>query len=279
MSALYPKMRERPEYFRINRNSPLWDGLVFAGLGGQGCVGSTRFADSGPYGTHGTLINMDPRTHWVWDKTLRRWTTYYDKTAIKCVEFGRIERWFFDNKNFTVAIWKYATSSYSDTTRIFLQHEAVNPPYTGWTIQYYAGYFWFLNTTWTLAQPTNTWYCIVGVLRRGATIESFVNGALIASNADPGGINLACNRKARLGNFDPGYAYQNFTGFLADPLLWERDLTSSEIAAIADPSNVDLRVGGVPLILPPKRKFFEVAVVPKHKYWSKRPPVGAGMGY
>jgi len=40
--------------------------------------------------------------------------------------------------------------------------------------------------------------------------------------------------------------------------------------AVQDPSNVDLRVGGVPLILPPRRRFWPVVseqAIPKMVPW------------
>jgi len=49
-------------------------------------------------------------------------------------------------------------------------------------------------------------------------------------------------------------------GELSDPCIWRARLGQSELSALADPSNVDLRVGGIPAILPPARRWWPVAV-------------------
>ncbi len=62
----------------------------------------------------------------------------------------------------------------------------------------------------------------------------------------------------------------SFHGYLTDHALWARILSNNEILALADPSNVDLRVGGVPLILPPRRRIWPVAPVAEAVFLKRR---------
>jgi len=101
------------------------------------------------------------------------------------------------------------------------------------------------------------------------TVTRYLNGAnkqTHSYSAAPtsGGayINVGCN---------PAFGYLN--SVIADALAWTRMLSEAEIAALADLSNVDLRVGGVPLILPPRRRFWPVAVAeapPAVRIFSRR---------
>ena len=62
-------------------------------------------------------------------------------------------------------------------------------------------------------------------------------------------------------------------GFMADILCFSSKLTQDDAKNLADPSNVDLRVGGVPLILPPRRRVWPVAVAeapPAVQIFSRR---------
>ena len=90
MPPLYPKMRERPMEFRINYDAPLADGLVFAGLGGHGCVGSMVYPDSSLYANHGTLTNMDAATDWVWCDELKRFGLYFNNSGNAQVQLSRL---------------------------------------------------------------------------------------------------------------------------------------------------------------------------------------------
>jgi len=44
--------------------------------------------------------------------------------------------------------------------------------------------------------------------------------------------------------------------WLIDVMYWTRALPDNEVKVVMDPTNVDYRIGGVPLILPPRRQMF-----------------------
>lgn len=67
-------MRSRPAYPRINRRSPLAQGLVCALVGGG--AGRLVAFDASGYGRHCTLTNMAV-TAWAWEPTLDRWAIDY----------------------------------------------------------------------------------------------------------------------------------------------------------------------------------------------------------
>lgn len=54
--------------------------------------------------------------------------------------------------------------------------------------------------------------------------------------------------------------YGLFKGLVADVLIFDRPLRPAEIAELADPYNIDLRVGNVPLLLPEHPRLLPVGV-------------------
>jgi len=50
----------------------------------------------------------------------------------------------------------------------------------------------------------------------------------------------------------------NEGGCYGDLMYWTRALTDNEIKAVSDLNNIDYRLGGVPLILPPQRRLWPV---------------------
>jgi hypothetical protein len=53
-------------------------------------------------------------------------------------------------------------------------------------------------------------------------------------------------------SLDDGYNIE----WLTDVMYWTRALSDNEVKAVMDNTNVDYRIGGVPLILPPRRQMF-----------------------
>jgi hypothetical protein len=71
--------RKRPDFFRLNTDSQLSRGLVFAALGQF--PGSTLCHDESPCRSEGTLTNMDPPADWVWVQELGRGALDFDNNG------------------------------------------------------------------------------------------------------------------------------------------------------------------------------------------------------
>jgi len=276
MPPLYPKMRERPLEFRINYEAPLAEGLVFAGLGGRGCVGSMVFPDSSLYANHGTLTNMDAATDWVW-----------------IPEIGEFGLEFSGGQRVTTTFY----SSLLDFTAsaFFLATGRDSTPYDRIYCKNYATGFWMGRVG-----AANRWgggcfnvhdkYVTLtdGIWHHLALVRSGIHhwnvgdgGRVVSAIMTNSGAPLNSDRPLYIGqeNYSLNRAY--FRGQLARLLLHSRALTPSEIAALADPSNVDLRVGGVPLILPPRRRFFASVEIPAPTFnpaWAQHVNSYVGLG-
>lgn len=279
MPALYPKMRERPAEFRINYEAPLAEGLVFAGLGGHGCVGSMVYPDSSLYGNHGKLINMDAATDWVWSPELGRWGQAFDRSYVdvSAVPIGYAPA-------FSIAAWIRPTATPGDQCAIYCEG-----PLTG---DYTLNYLYIDN-----ASPASLCFdqyppgggrlrapavvdlgklVHVAYVRRAAGEELYVGGIVCETRATPEAYSGLSPTGMRIGRRADHYT-RYFAGQIYDVVAARRALSPSEISALADPSNVDLRVGGVPLILPPRRRYWPVVseqAVPKMVPWHLFQQVG-----
>jgi hypothetical protein len=264
MSLLYPKMTQRPSDFRLNAASPLYGSLVFAGLGQQ--PGTTRYRDASGWANDGTLTNMDPPTDWVWDKTLNRFVLDFDGAndystrapGVVSTEPLSIVAWakptnFAPSVQTIAAIgnngssgfWRLYLEQTTGQTVAQKQTDAGNPhsatagnaTVNAWshcsaiflstTARYAAlnGVVWSLDT-YNITDPTAS-FTSVGALRRSSVIHYML-------------------------------------GQLTDVLIVKSDWRPY-LSALADPTNVDLRVGNVPLILPPARRWWSAAAGPVFK--------------
>ena len=217
----------------------------------------------------------------VWDDRLKRFVANFQSGSINYFRFQNSSRWWFDGKSFSIIAWAWhrqlKTSLY---TRQFNYH-IPNNPYNGWALQKTNDgryHFWLSSGSsrveiYSGVIPAMTWHHSCGVFRRSSFIELWING-ILASTTNASAISSMSHSYAPcIGNHDGGTAGDNWDGFLADIALFSRALVPAEIAALADPSNVDLRVGGVPLILPPRRRFWPVAVAeapPAVQIFSRR---------
>lgn len=277
MPPLYPKMRERPMEFRINYDAPLAEGLVFAGLGGHGCVGSMVYPDSSLYGNHGTLTDMDAATNWVWDDKLSAWSTRHNNGYVLLSQAAHT-----GSDSFTVSCWINSDSVQNRYAGI-VSSWPIQSSSRQWMVEKYSTQCGITvnnnavtaRFSWSLV--SSGWHNIIGraTLDRSA-LEAFADGILQAQNLSYTGAGAPSSQTSIGTNI--GYTPYLFKGLISSVLIYNRSITDPEISALADPSNVDLRVGGVPLILPPRRRFWPVVseqAVPKMVPWHLFQQVGA----
>jgi len=266
-------MTQRPERFRLNRRSPLFRGLVFAGLGGLGFEFTDRFPDASDFGNHGTLTDMDPPSDWVWSPELGRWVIDYDGSgdyikvpaAITMIGATQITRasWVRYESTITRAIGGHWGGSNDLRSWAWLASRHVD-----YDITYYAGTSggYPYGRTNANAITKDVWHHVAVVFDgAGANNESrlkiYVDGVslpLTFSGTIPNSVETA-DELPLIGRQSDNLS-RDWLGKLGDFLCANRAFSPAEISALADPSNVDLRVGGIPAILPPARRWWPVAV-------------------
>jgi len=275
-------MRERPMEFRINYDAPLAEGLVFAGLGGHGCIGSMVYPDSSLYANHGRLVNMDAATDWVWDTELRRCALQTEIAA--SLQYAAIPMGGGLDGRSVYTIVSFARwigtqdAGYEDYGHLCARQKDKRfsnnvvgirsaDPSVGCI---YIAPFSYSDDRVNGSTPVgnNRWRHVAITVMKPA-VQIFLDGVVdgngytnLVPSSDP---TVPLSIGAWYGD---GAGQMN--GTIADFMTYSRGLSDAEISALADPSNVDLRVGGVPLILPPRRRFWPVVseqAIPKMVPW------------
>lgn len=254
---LLGRTKQRPQNFRLNVHSPLYSGLVFAGLGGRNCARTLRYADSSPYGNHGTLTNMDPPTDWVWSSELGRWVLDFDGSNDLVnlpnsnvifpsgASAGTIVAMVWPSSLFLAGrIYSFVNMSGGSAFAItggerssrfsgFLRNFSNGLIQIDSTETYSGGYWYGIALT---AETSNGNLYIDGKLAANSSIVN-ISTTLNSMGASPTRVAVAPN----------GTQYC-WLGQIADTAAWSRALSLSEISALADPTNVLFRCGGVDLI-------------------------------
>lgn len=253
MGRLYPRMRERPPEFRINPGSQLWSGLALAVLGHT--PGSIIVKDSGPIGLVGKLVGTIPEDSWRWLEPIKRFGMYFDGVD-DYVVFSPTPYW----PGAPLSLCAYVTNDYTANNAgaaIVYTHMG-GLQQSVWGIRYPDGLFLGDSNKQVYLGGT-----FVNTIRHVASVADattqygYSNGVYKGSALNA--LSFPGPRTYALGLRGASWA-PLWKGLIADVLIFFRIITPSEIAALADPSNVDLRVGGVPLILPPRRRLFTTAV-------------------
>ncbi|GIV51524.1 MAG: hypothetical protein KatS3mg038_2045 [Candidatus Kapaibacterium sp.] len=246
-NRLYPRMTERPLRFRLNPHSPLYYGLVLAFLGEGSQEGCTHAIDSGPY--------QVPTRHYEGQPAIMVHDAFLGRHVLKVV--GENMRTIRMAHDMTITYpWCVAQWAHLDNLALLPIAGLGGPGGSGQTYSlacnstgiYIAGDIYFVGP-FNVNVPTNKWFhASFNAVQLGFN-EAWFDGAYAGAHS------------GNTGNFTIRYVHgredraTTNNGYLADLMAWNnRILTTNEAAALADPGNVDLRVGGVPLILPPRRR-------------------------
>jgi len=230
----------RPQFFTIDRTHQLAQGLVFAGLGNA--PGSVRYHDSSGRGNYGTLTNMEPETDWGCDSWLgRRFTIHdgsYERAQIAVLAGGPPK---------TVSIkslvcWIKPTS-FSNLRYFFCQGMLLSSANWGWgcgidTSGNLAVTSSITPVSSTTAVTLNQWNCVC--------LQQITNNTCVAWNAGASS-NISTTGFSSTYLTDPDgavgcvmyntSAMHSFYGSISDVLYYDRILSPSEIALLANPSN------------------------------------------
>lgn len=277
-------LTERPEYFRINPDWPLAESCVFAGLGRF--PGGLRYDDAMESlwgnGNHGTLTNMAiPATAtsgWQWDNHLRRMVLAYDGSSdYVLVPYSAIAL------PYTVIAWMKINTA---ANKVAWWRGKQGTGATAWDAEYLSitsGYKVTVSSVHNnvFKTATSVGYFDVGVwvntmsIFGSTTDRRIVFKGVVAQNTEesiPEGMNL-CN--IGCDSSYSGVPENFFPGSLADQIVLLGDW-SVYADAFADPSNVDLRINGIPGILPVWQRVYGAAVAAAVTARSRI--IGAGVG-
>jgi len=263
------RFKVRPEGFRLNYASPLATGLVFAGLGAFGSQKPTMYHDSTHYRNHGTLTNMNPATDWLWSPELGRWAVYGDNIDNLVIVPGSS---VLHPAMYTVLLRVKLQSTRADGS--MLLHKGTYPNYA-YKMDYYNGSWHFraydnIGASIADASPT-VGQKLLAMTFDGSTIIPYLNGVA----GTPGAATMAGSATDQLGigAYIPQPTGWPTHGLLSDVCIYQ-GCRPSVIPVFADPSNVMLEVGGVPLLLPPRRRLWPVAAGPPSfkAAWAARRP-------
>jgi len=270
MPPLYPKMRERPAEFQMNYSSPLWSNLCLAVLGPNGFNNSTRVHEASGYRTIGSINTANI---WQWVEKISRFALIFPGSSY--VTFspanhipkpGPLTIMCFFSWNAATAQTTFINHSYANDGWRILRRETGNLTYTLGGVGIYE------FTEFPISR-NDIYFIFARVTGNGGQISM-----MAARNYSIPTVAASKTISTMI-----GAPYQFFLssiffqGWLTDVLIWNTILPDSIGYRLADPSNVDLRVDGTPLILPPRRRFWPVVseqAVPKMVPWHLFQQVG-----
>lgn len=268
---LYPRPSVRPERFRLNIYSPLYQGLYFAFLGGPpNQKSSESIPEYGPRGMVGWYNNY-PGYNYVFDRYLKRSAVYANKNN-QYVTYGPSSQVFAFNA-LSIGLFHYVYSISWDIAFAVCHTANITRPrvtfYRGAAAEYGLnlgdfGVVFFqtnantgdgIRTIPASEYAANTWfYSSFSATMNGGQIDivPYNRGRRLSGKTINVPDSSSDGWKIRL--CGDVYSDENrnlyWNGYVADVMIWTRILSDSEHAALADPDNVDLRVpGGPPLIL------------------------------
>ena len=257
---MYPRPKERYEQFRLNPESPLYTDLNLAILCGREDFANRYVSDNSPAARRGAFAS-NPTDARIWSRELNRHVLACQYAAgglsfpaarFKFPVF--MATWFFYTGTFSSG--QLLTLSYSNTSPISdgVRLDVNNPGYVAITFSNVKSYAFY-----TLDVPQETWtFCAVYCPGNNSTAVGYRSkyGQPIGTEQLTVGSMLGSP-----GTIYTGYRHNNTLDYLiADGMSWNRILSDAEVRSIADPSNVDLRVGDVPLIIPQRPRLWGVAI-------------------
>lgn len=249
MSLRWPKLSARPKVFTLNPESPFYRPAQFLGLGSAPYT--TRYTDSSVHRNHGTLTGYvgagdTPSEKWAWDSYLRRFVLGADGTndyvlggLVNLVNDHTISYWINFNTISIGATWAASVAKgHYNSSGNYLQLWQTG----GTNVRQYRNASY---VSWNPALTASGWARFDFVMSHGVATAYKDGVPLGVGQALASGNDVNTFAMCLGATTTPQYY---LPAKMSDVLLFSGD-QSWAIPYLADPSNVDLRVGGVPLIL------------------------------
>ncbi|MEO0133063.1 MAG: hypothetical protein ABIK73_09080 [candidate division WOR-3 bacterium] len=261
---LYPRMRERPPEFVVNPAWP-WYGALLCYIGPRSAVDAqTRI-----YDCTGKLI-------FTTSTGVSRPYSYDNRIYRHVIDFRNQTRSYLSTIQVTQPLQITVFFWQSDFTI-----SANGCPFAWEVLNTFGFSFWDSSTgSWWLDvySPSKGTFSLSGLYTNPPHVFAarvrlgqqniFVNGrqTSAAYNMQYGSTNVF------IGSRSGSYFYN---GVLSDITIVGAWIPDDHLIQVSDPSNVDLRIGGIPLILPPRRRLWPVAPVAEY---VKRRQLGLRAG-
>lgn len=248
----------RPDEWEIDYDHSYADGMKF--LGGGRHPRSNLYHDSSLWQNSGKLIGYTGAGNtagvmWQWDNYLQRWVLGFNGTADYVNILAPTMRPFAADG--TYSVWVSPTASTQTRPLIGQGSTAkVNWFYVIVNANNTVHFSFDDNTTrleWdtTLTVPDAQW-SHVAVVKNIAGFTSYINGVASGTGAARG--DCSCAEAITIGYDQYAGIVHYWLGGMADPSIWNRALSASEISSLADPSNAMLNG----LLLTPRCRLFAV---------------------
>jgi hypothetical protein len=270
-SRRYPRMTERPEDFQVNPEWPLWNDLFcfFAPqssvmrLYGQVDEALLRYSTNAvvkrPYwipeiGRFAVDLQNERQINKLYTGKTYSWSNVQPMTAMGWITTTDV----FISDSYGTDLISICNNNVG--LQFFFESGTLVPRRILLRIIFNCDLF-VRTTTTDLVSFTTTHHAIT-YDGSGSTngMNTYVNGKPSTKQVVSNSFTSASSVNFQIaisGRQDNPLTITN-AGYVADLMLFRRVLSQSEIEQLADPTNVDLRIGNVPLILSPRRRFWPV---------------------
>jgi len=239
-------------------------GVVFAGLGHMGAGSNTLFDASG-YGNHGTLTNMAiPATAtsgWLYDSRLARNAFRTDGSNDRIslpigsgTDIGG---------DYSGAYWARIDVLPSSQAHLFSCYDGTSYWYMSRVSYPTANYLRFETSSGTTVWDNAAWrdynWHHFAYTKSGAVMRIYFDGSVVSSitNAETAAKIINQNLTIGLAKFPSNQYIYAIAATFSDVLLRIGSaFCQAEVSALADPSNVMLKIGSDSLLLDPRRRLF-----------------------
>jgi hypothetical protein len=267
----YPRMTERPEEFLVNPEWPLWNDLFcfFAPqssvmkLYGQVDEALLRYSTNAvvkrPYwipeiGRFAVDLQNERQINRLYTEKSYLWSNVQPMTVmgwVRTVDFTISNSWGTDliSCDLDVNGWRLALGS-----------GTLQPRRAWFQMQYNCNLSVWISPALGDFTTTHVAATYDGSASTNG-INTYVNGNSstkeVVSNTFTGTASFENPISISSAGVGDAIDFTN-AGYTTDLMVFRRVFSPSEIEQLADPTNVDLRIGNVPLILSPRRRFWPV---------------------
>jgi hypothetical protein len=271
---LYPQPRERYERFRLNPYSPLYEGLaLFVSIP---LVGSIRPELHGPYAPPG--IAHFP----LGVPVFHRFFQEIGRAAFSPYDSRGAFSWSIEippQEVLTLTTMVRTAGTINDSYILRLITSTGDGTASIGEYTPFCPYYFWRNVNWTFGRgysentwPVDTWFTFSGIFRPGSVKGYLSNWGIIDVTLLGGQwpTKITELRQLRVG---PVFHVM----WVSDTFVHLRELSLTELDAISDYGNVDLRVPGEAPLLLPVRTYWP-SVLPVAPSYLKRRSLGARSG-
>jgi hypothetical protein len=255
-----PGAGQRPEKFVVSSDHKWGRYAKFAALASE--HSNAVLVDSSRYGNHGSWVNMNPDSDWVFDKTINRWAIDFN---------AGVDQYIGGDSNIHgqafmgMSLWFKTTTS---QTAVLFEHCGQDGASVGCGIHITPTGVNFRCATVagggssvgiSMTPHDGNWHHVLGYLvPPGGSWGLYVDGAQAQSSGQSAGNVYAAYGKWTLGQFSgTGYDSSRYTGLIADPFILNTFVQQPDALRMCQPLNT--MYDG--MIIPPQRTIWNIPFV------------------